>query len=898
MRSLSKRNLILLILSWLVHITGFVLVFPLLGFGSGILSIIPAVTFGWILGPAGGFLASFLSYFINMILLIIITGRNENFFNPASLSGTFLVIFFGTATGIFSNLIRRSKEELERRKQVEKELLSTQKRYQNIIEIQDELIDRWLPDTTLTYVNPAYCRFFGKTADEFLGIRFIDIIKKDEIPLIQEIIAAYSPQNPTHVSLTPHTNAAGEERWIQWHDYAEFDENGTLLEVQSVGRDVTEIRQAKEAAEQTTRAKSQFLANMSHEIRTPMNGVIGMTSLLLDTDLTAEQMEYVETIRFSSDALLTIINDILDFSKIEAGKLILENQDFSLLACVEDALDLVSRAAAVKGLKLAYTYDPQMPFDFIGDVTRLRQILVNLLGNAIKFTEKGSVTLSVFCKSQSHGLHELHFQVQDTGIGISEDRQDMLFQSFSQLDSSTTRRYGGTGLGLAISKQLVEIMGGDLTVESEPGKGTTFTFWVKMEEALQQTVLVPPKHESLMFNKKVLVIENHPPHQQFLTEILSKWGIQVKLINTEASIRKAMQDKQSFDAIFIDAALLEADEIHGLQELCTQLKTGATPVIIMSPAGSIVSPLQNLCATALLTKPIKASRLLDTLANVFSKSPAPMQQQIQPEELKTLLAKQYPLRILLAEDNLVNQKVTLKVLELFGYRADVAANGLEVLEAFQRQDYDVVLMDIQMPEMSGEEATRSLRNSLPAHRQPYIIALTANAMQGDRERFLAAGMDDYISKPMRSEQLRQALLNTAHGHIVREWTRPEDAHPKPALDQDITARFLAEFGKDGMETLHELIELFLEEAPQDMQKMENALKAKDAEKLRNAAHTLKGSSAYLGAAVFNKTCKDLEIAARQNQLADAPDLLQQAQVEFDQLQKELRKILTNRQGDR
>jgi CheY-like chemotaxis protein len=275
-----------------------------------------------------------------------------------------------------------------------------------------------------------------------------------------------------------------------------------------------------------------------------------------------------------------------------------------------------------------------------------------------------------------------------------------------------------------------------------------------------------------------------------------------------------------------------------------------------------------------------------------------MQQQIQPEELKTLLAKQYPLRILLAEDNLVNQKVTLKVLELFGYRADVAANGLEVLEAFQRQDYDVVLMDIQMPEMSGEEATRSLRNSLPAHRQPYIIALTANAMQGDRERFLAAGMDDYISKPMRSEQLRQALLNTAHGHIVREWTRPEDAHPKPALDQDITARFLAEFGKDGMETLHELIELFLEEAPQDMQKMENALKAKDAEKLRNAAHTLKGSSAYLGAAVFNKTCKDLEIAARQNQLADAPDLLQQAQVEFDQLQKELRKILTNRQGDR
>ena len=303
-------------------------------------------------------------------------------------------------------------------------MLATQKRYQNIIEIQDELIDRWLPDTTLTYVNPAYCRFFGRTPEEFLGIRFMDIINADEKPFIQEIIDSYSLQNPTYVSLTPHTNAAGEERWIQWHDYADFDENGVLLEVQSVGRDITEIRQAKEAAEQATLAKSQFLANMSHEIRTPMNGVIGMTSLLLSTDLTAEQLEYVETIRSSSNSLLTIINDILDFSKIEAGKLILEKQNFSLLTCVEDALDLVAKEAAQKGLDLACTYDSQMPFDYIGDVTRLRQILVNLLGNAVKFTEKGCVTLSVFCDCQSSGLHELHFQVQDTGIGIPIDRQD------------------------------------------------------------------------------------------------------------------------------------------------------------------------------------------------------------------------------------------------------------------------------------------------------------------------------------------------------------------------------------------------------------------------------------------------------------------------------------------
>ena len=891
--AISKTSRFILAFSWLAHIGGFILLFPLLKYSAGIFSILPAITHGWLLGLVAGLISGVVSFMINYVLMTTIGGRRTDMFNPASMAGTAIVIFLGLVSGLLGESIRQAKEELERRKQAEKELIATRERYRNIIEIQDELIDRWLPDTTLTYVNPAYCRFFGKTPEELLGNRFLDIIAEEDKQTVQDIIASYSPQNPTYVSLTLHRNVKGEEHWLQWHDYAHFDEQGNLLEVQSVGRDVTEIKLAKEAAEQATLAKSQFLANMSHEIRTPMNGVIGMTSLLLNTGLTSEQQEYVETIRSSGEALLTILNDILDFSKIEAGKLGLEKHPFSLLACVEDAIDLVANEATRKGLILSYTYAPETPYDFIGDVTRLRQILVNLLGNAVKFTEHGSVTLKVSSRNTSQQQHTLQVLVEDTGIGIPPEKQDALFQSFSQVDSSTTRRYGGTGLGLAISKRLAEIMNGSLSVESQQGKGSTFTLLVPLPEAPRQTTLNLAQHGELMTGKTALIVEEHQVHRQFFTQLLPKWGLQIILAGSEAEVQQLSQASEHFDIAFFDAYLLEEERFASLPLLCQQLKTANCPLILLSDRGSEFSPMQQLCATICLNKPLRASRLYDVLADVFSSSPGRFQTTQSDQTAKPKLADSHPLRILLAEDNLVNQKVALKTLEHFGYRADLAANGLEVLQAFQRQNYDVVLMDIQMPEMGGEEATRRLRQQLPKDRQPHIIALTANAMQGDRERFLKTGMDDYLSKPMRAEQLHHALLKT----VPAPGAPLPGPAPQSEFDQRTLEQVAAEFGENGQEILKELIGIFLEEAPQDMQKLRQAMTDNDPEQLRMAAHSLKGSSIHLGAAAFSQTCKEIEMAARQGELSTAPGLVQQAEKEFQALQGSLRHMLTKQKGE-
>jgi len=770
-------------------------------------------------------------------------------------------------------------------------------------------------DENLFYINQGFADMLGYSIEEIVGWNLSQLTTFQQFAEFtkQTELRKKGKHNNYEIVLL-HKDGSFRDMLVSAAPLTEVD--GSFKGSLGVFTDITDSKKAKIElekknkeldralikAESATKAKSEFLANMSHEIRTPMNAVIGMTGLILDTNLSPEQMEYVETIRMGGDALLGVINDILDFSKIESGKIELEYIPFDLRDCIEECLDLQASKAMQKGLELVYFIDNNAPNSILSDVTRVRQILTNLLANAVKFTEKGEVVVSVTADKIQDKEYELQFAVKDTGIGIPKERMDRLFKSFSQVDSSTTRKYGGTGLGLIISKELSEMMGGKMWVESEVGKGTTFFFIIKAEATKDKPKIYLKGSIPHLGGKKLLIVDDNETNRRILSLQTKSWGIDATALESPSQAIKLIKEKKKFDVAILDMQMPEMDGIALAKEIRKHQNAKQLPLIMLTSLGrrEDIIKTKELDFANYLTKPIKQSQLYNVLIEIFLNKKVKKEKKKGELVLDETIAKFNPLNILLAEDNLVNQKVATKILSKLGYKIDVVSNGIEVLDAIANQKYDVILMDVMMPKMDGLEVSLHLNEKFPETR-PRIIAMTAGAMKGDKERCFEAGMDDYITKPIDMGQLTKALkkagVNNDQGKQIpeKEDNTISKANVKMEKEQPIIDVSVIEMLKsmddnnDGL--LKEMISIYFEEAPQILEGLKKGLEKNDNELFVRSAHTLKSSSANVGAMVLSKIGEELEMTGQNGGMKSTQKKVKQAIKEYEIAKKSLEKYI-------
>jgi len=820
--------------------------------------------------------------------------------------------------------------DITERIEMERALRASEKRYRAIVEDQTEMICRFTPDTVLTFVNRAYAEAFGLTPEDLLGRSWMEFVPEELHPHILAELAALTPEQPFRQEEHLVTYPNGTVGWQHWSDRTLFDDDGKLVEIQSVGRDTTEkkraletLQAAKEAAEAATRAKSEFLATVSHEIRTPLNGVIGMTSLLLGTTLSAEQQEMAETIRLSGETLLALINDILDFSRTESHEMVLELQPTELNGCIEDVFDLLTARALEQHIDLLYYITPDTPPVILADAARLRQVLLNLVGNAVKFTPKGEVYVEVNTVGSPtpDGEYYLQFRVRDTGIGLPPDQLQRIFDPFYQVDSSNTRRYGGTGLGLAIAAKLVHLMGGNGQAQrnedaeppalnathTAPNAGSTFIFTIRAQAA----TAAPKRHLERpvpeLVGKTALVVDDNETNRRVLTLLLRNWGMHVTAVNGADTALSLLHSGNAYHVALLDQHMPGMDGADLAAHIIT-LPLPPMPLVLLS-SGQLPGKTPAGQPFALqLSKPVKQQTLLGALFSVLNIQPTAdvsAQATAQAPEGRAATkrnnrkpTKNPPLRILVAEDNGANQLLMRLMLEQLGCAIDLAANGYEALDCVQRQPYDLILMDVQMPGMDGLEATRRIL-ALGLEPQPVIVAMTAHAMPGDREMCLQAGMTDYLSKPIRRDQLEHLLGHWAHNLSKRRKASSDDALQQRAYKQVVDTEQIRQIADLTNPQQHTLIrELFAAYSRQShllLEQLGQQLEAADAAAARTV-HTLRGSSLNLGAVLVAKLCDQAERQIRAGKLPAAIALLPDLRAALGQTQAALDNLLSRTPG--